>query len=651
MKNLLLTKISFFVAITLFQLQESIGQILDWSPSSTLSVRFSSDATQFSLYNMEKEIMAPIFPALVFGKDTIKLAKGQWKETLIDETYSTPFYRKSKVRNYCKSFSRDVSKEWTFEIRIFEDGVAYRWAYKGKEVKKLGHEICHFPLKDSTNLVVGYGNGQNPKDPFFQSFESVYNSGKPHQIDSSKLIYNPMMIRPETGGFLVLTEAGLSHYPGLHWKLKKGKAFQMESQFARVPAKSVREGTYAYRPVERAPHVAGLSPGQVLPWRVFGYFENEGKILTSDLVYNLSEPQKVQDVSWITPGKGTWDWWNNWSISGVPFKAGSNTATYKYYIDFAAEKGLEYFNIDDGWSDMDDLYKIKPDVNLDEVLAYAAQKKVKILLWATWFGIAKDKAGILQHYAKKGVAGFKIDFLDRDDQEIITWMEDVLIEAAKNKLLINFHGACKPTGWARTYPNEVNREGVHGAESFKWSNRNTTAYECMIPFIRGFAGVLDYTPGGLRNIDEKNFKPVFSMPMVKGTRCHQLALYGIFEAPLQMVSDLPQTYRQEPEAIDFISAVPTVWEETRVLAAEFGKVIALARKSKTGKWYVFVLGNDEKRILALDLSFTAGKSLKGLADGINAERNSNDWKSVELPLKTEITLAPGGGFVGTVEKL
>jgi len=649
MKNLFLSKLSLMLSLTFFQFQESLGQVLDWNPSSNLSVRFSSNASQFSLSSKEKELLGPVLPALVFGKDTIRITKGKWKETIIDETYSTPLYRKSKVRNFCKSFIREISKEWTFEIRLFEDGMAYRWVYKGKDAKKLSHEICHFPLKDSTNLVLGYGNGRYPKDQFFESFESLYNSGKPHQIDSSKIIYNPMMIRPEKGGFLLLTEAGLSRYPGLHWKLKKGKDFQMESRLARVPTKSVREGTYAYRPVERADYIAELSPGQALPWRIFGYFENEGNILTSDLVYNLSEPQKVKDVSWITPGKAIWDWWNDWSISGVPFAAGPNTATYKYYIDFAAEKGIEYFNIDDGWSDRDDLYKIKPDVNLDEVLAYAAQKKVKIILWATCYALNKDKAIILQHYAKKGVAGFKIDFLDRDDQEIITWMEDVLEEAAKNKLVINYHGACKPTGWARTYPNEVNREGVHGAESFKWSNNNTTAYECMIPYIRGFAGILDYTPGGLRNINEKNFKSVFTMPMVKGTRCHQLAMYGIYEAPLQMVSDLPQTYRQEPEAIDFIKNVPTVWDETRVLAAEFGKVIALARKSKTGKWYVFALGNDEKRTLTLDLTFASGKTLIGLADGINAERNANDWKAVVLPLKTEITLAPGGGFVGIVE--
>jgi alpha-glucosidase len=462
------------------------------------------------------------------------------------------------------------------------------------------------------------------------------------------LIFNPLLIKPQTGGFLVLSEAGLSHYPGLHWKMQKGSQKVLNSVFARLPLKSVREGTYALRPVERADYIAEISPGQSLPWRIFGYFQSEGDILKSDLVYNLSDAQKVPDISWITPGKATWDWWNNWSISGVDFKAGSNTATYKYYIDFAAQNGLQYFNIDDGWSDMDDLYKISPDVNLDEVLAYAKQKSVKILLWATWFGVKKDVSGILKHYASKGVAGFKIDFLNRDDQEVITWMEDVLIEGAKNKLLINFHGACKPTGWARTYPNEVNREGVFGAENFKWSTKITAEQECLLPFIRGFAGVLDYTPGGLRNISEKNFKPVFSMPFVKGTRCHQLALYGIFEAPLQMVSDLPQVYKQEPEAMEFISRVPTTWAESKVLAAELGKVVALARKSKTGKWYVFVLGGEDARKLTLDLSFTGGKTIKGMADGPNTDKNATDWKAVQLPVKTEIELGAGGGFVGEV---
>jgi len=590
-----------------------------------------------------------MFPAIVSGKDTTRLTSGQWKETSLNEKYATPFYRKSEASNSCRIFVKEVSKDWRFELRLFADGMAYRWLYKGKVNRKITNEICQIPLQDSTPMIFGYGNGSILADPFFQSFESVYSKEKAFAVDSSKLIFNPLLIQPQSGGFLVLTESNLSRYPGLHWKMKKGNDKSLNSTFAKIPLKSIREGRYALRPVERADYIAEITPGQALPWRIFGFFENEGNILTSDLVYNLSEPQKVNDISWITAGKATWDWWNDWSISGVNFKAGSNTATYKYYIDFASESGLAYFNIDDGWSDMDDLYKINPDVNLDEVIAYAKQKNVKIILWATWFGIKKDVSGILKHYASKGVSGFKIDFLDRDDQEVITWMEEVLEEGLKYKLLINFHGACKPTGWARTYPNEVNREGVYGAENFKWSNKITAEQECLLPFIRGFAGFLDYTPGGLRNINEKNFKPVNSMPFVKGTRCHQLALYGIYEAPLQMVSDLPQAFRKEPEALDFIAKVPTVWTETRVLVAELGKVIAMARKSKAGKWYVFVLGAAAERKVSVNLSFTGGKRIIGMADGPNADKNATDWKAVQLPIQAEIMLAPGGGFVGEVE--
>ncbi|MCA9258032.1 MAG: glycoside hydrolase family 97 catalytic domain-containing protein, partial [Planctomycetales bacterium] len=363
-------------------------------------------------------------------------------------------------------------------------------------------------------------------------------------------------------------------------------------------------------------------------------------------------PCEMDDVSWVKPGKVSWDWWNNLDLFGVDFSAGVNTDSYLHMIDFAAEYGLQYIILDEGWSDTRDVMRTAPDIDLEKIVAHGKQKGVGVILWVTWNGLDRKMEEALDAWSKLGVAGVKVDFMQRDDQ----WMMDFYWRAAeataRRKMLIDFHGACKPTGLRRTFPNVISYEGVTGLEQYKWTDEITTPdQELTLPFIRMVAGPMDFTPGGMRNADRRSFKPVFDHPMTQGTRCHQLAMYVIFESPLQMLADSPSEYRRQPECMKFLSQVPTTWDDTRVLHAKVGDVIALARRSGED-WYVAAMTDWTPRELDLDLSFlpSGAFQLEAWADGVNAARNANDFRresrQVSQTDQLKVELAPGGGWAG-----
>ncbi len=305
---------------------------------------------------------------------------------------------------------------------------------------------------------------------------------------------------------------------------------------------------------KRADYIAKTQGTRNFPWRVIIISNNDKDLLNNDMVYRLASPNRVTDLSWIKPGKVAWDWWNNWNISHVDFRAGINTETYKYYIDFASANHIQYILLDEGWSDDKDIMKIVPAVDLKEIIRYAAEKNVGVWLWMGSYPLDEKMDEAFTTYSKMGVKGFKIDFMDRDDQPMVEYYYRVAKTAAENHIMIDFHGAYKPTGLNRTYPNVVNFEGVHGMEQLKWGHDDQVTYDVSIPFIRMVAGPMDYTPGAMRNANKESFRPVNEMPMSQGTRCHQLAMYIMFEAPFEMLSDNPTAYMKEQESTDFISS-------------------------------------------------------------------------------------------------
>jgi alpha-glucosidase len=385
------------------------------------------------------------------------------------------------------------------------------------------------------------------------------------------------------------------------------------------------------------------------PWRLLGVARKDGDLITNPLVYLLASPTTLTDTSWIKPGKVAWDWWNANNIGGVDFKSGVNTATYKYFIDFAARHGIEYVVLDEGWYVLGDLMKISPGMDVEEIMAYAKQKNVGIILWAVWKTLDQQLLPALDLFERWGVKGIKVDFMQRDDQPVMNFYHRVSAEAAKRKMLVDFHGANRPALLTRTWPNLLSTEGVRGLEWNKWSNHITPEHTVTLAFTRMFLGPMDFTPGAMINANRTGFVKNFERPMSQGTRCHQLGMYVVYESPLQMLADSPTNYLREPECMEFLSAVPSVWDETRVLAARIADYIAVARRSGT-EWYCGAMTDWSPRELTLDLSFLPAGNfvMDAWQDGVNADRRADDYKkttrTVTRATKLTVQLAEGGGW-------
>jgi alpha-glucosidase len=405
--------------------------------------------------------------------------------------------------------------------------------------------------------------------------------------------------------------------------------------------------------VESADYIAVTKGTRTFPWRIIGIAEKDGDLLTNQLTWLLAKPSLVQDTSWIKPGKVAWDWWNAWNVYGVDFRAGVNTQTYKYYIDFAAKYGIPYIILDEGWYKLGNVLDVVPDVNMEELSAYAKKKNVRIILWVIWNTLDDQLEKALDQYAKWGVAGIKVDFMQRSDQKLIEYFHRVSRETAKRKMLVDFHGDQKPATMVRTWPNLISTEGVRGMEWSKWSAETDPDHDVTLPFTRMFLGPMDYTPGAMLNAQKNMFKAVNDRPMSQGTRCHQLAMYVVFESPLQMLSDSPSNYLREPEIMEFLGPVPSEWDETKVLDGKIAQYAAVARRN--GKdWYVGAMTNWSPREMEIDFSFLPEGTftLQAYQDGMNADRMGSDYKMVKSQVnrgtKLKVKLAPGGGWAGRI---
>jgi len=402
---------------------------------------------------------------------------------------------------------------------------------------------------------------------------------------------------------------------------------------------------------QRENYFAKTKGTKMFPWRALVISEQDKDLLNCDIIYQLSEKNRIENTNWIKPGKVAWDWWNDWNISHVNFKAGINTPTYKYYIDFASKNKIEYIVLDEGWSDDWDLNKLSDKIDLKELIAYGKTKKVDLILWSTWYALAQDMEGLCSKYAAMGIKGFKVDFLDRNDAKMIASTYQMAAVAAKYKLLLDFHGTFPPQGLNVTYPNVINFESVRGMEWSKWSaDEKVPQHEVTLPFIRMMAGPMDYTPGAMRNTTKGNARPSSTLPVSQGTRCHQLAMYVVYDAPLQMLADNPTVYAKEQECTDLITSIPTVFNETVALESKLAEYVCVAKKANN-VWYIGGLNNWTAREIILDLSFLPkGKyAVEIFKDGMNADKDATDYavekKEITNNDKLKMTMAPGGGFV------
>jgi len=580
----------------------------------------------------------------------------------VSQTVPAILYKKAEVKDEFNEMTLRF-KKFSLVFRAYDDGMAYRFISHLKDAYQIEHEFVDLNFAEDWNMWAAYvcQHTESIESQYYNSFENRYEYTPLSVWNKDRLAFLPLMVDGPKGKKIVVTEADLMDYPGLYLYNSDGDA-SLEGRFARYPDE-VRQGGHNNLQMEvqtRKPYIAECEGETAFPWRIVAVSENDVQMADNDMVYRLATPADSSlDWSWVKPGKVAWDWWNAWNIYGVDFRAGINNETYEYYIDFASSHGIEYVILDEGWAvNMEaDLFKVVPEIDLPRLVEYASERNVGLILWAGYWAFDRDMEKVCEHYSKMGIKGFKIDFMDRDDQVMVDFHRRAAETAARYGMMVDFHGTYKPTGLHRTYPNVVNYEGVHGLEQMKWSDTDVdqVTYDVTVPYIRMMAGPMDYTQGAMRNASRGAYRPVHDEPMSQGTRCRQLAEYVIFDSPLNMLCDSPSNYMKEKECVEFIADVPEVWDETVGLDGKVGEYIAMARRSGSD-WYVGAMTDWNAREMILDMGFLPEGSyeVELYRDGINADRAACDYKKekVNLPAdrKLVVRMAPGGGFAAKISK-
>jgi len=631
------------------------------SPNGVIKVHVVAGAKlQWSVQHGGQQIIAPSAISLqleggdVLGENA-KIISSNTEE--ISAIIAPINYKKASITDECNQLTINCKNGYGIIFRVYNDAIAYRFFTKKKGEIIVKNEEASFNFTDDYRAFIPFMWDYRGGKIFNSSFEALYREINLSQFLADSLAFLPVLVDVGNNKKVVILEADLEDYPGMYLNINQTRKGLM-GVYAPYPLETESAGWSGINiiPTKRADYIAKTSGTRNFPWRVIVISQSDKELLNSDIVQKLASPPRISDVSWIRPGQVAWDWWNDWNISHVDFKAGINTPTYKYYIDFAAANKIAYIIMDAGWSELLNLTKVSPNINLPEIIEYGRQKGVGVILWASWNAVTQQMDTVFPLYSKMGVKGFKIDFIDRDDQKAVESTYDIAKKAAGYRLLVDYHGVFKPTGLQRTYPNVIGYEGVKGLENVKWAIEDAPRYAVSIPFIRMMAGPMDYTPGAMRNAVKANFRPIGSNPMSQGTRCQQMAMYVVFEAPLQMLSDNPTIYMKEQECTDFITRIPTTFDETVALDGKVGEYAALARRKGT-TWFVGAMSNWNARELSLDFSFLGEGTYEAVVfrDGINADREAADYKrevrTISSSDKLTIQLAPGGGWAARIDRI
>ena len=666
-----INKFSLSTVLFLFFIFKNINaQIFELnSPNQKINIQINIvDQLSMSVFFKEKKIIekTPISINLSDGRTFglfPKLKKSKTKK-VNDITQITIPNKDKVVYDKYNELILSFSKDYQVIFRAYNEGFAYRFIDFDKKPKKIIGEKMDLSLPEKSTTYFPWENSM------YSNNERLYNNTDVSKLKKGDFCSLPVIF--ETSGVkLLFTETAVLDYPIMYLEKKAKNTFA-----AKIP-KYVLEAipNYNWQPdrnqiiTKEADYIAKISGGKTFPWRLFIISDEDATFVESNLVAQLSGKSKIKDPSWIKPGKVAWDWWNANNITGVDFKSGINQHTYKYYIDFAADNGLEYVILDEGWTkSTTEIYEPNPYIDIEELIAYGKSKNVGIILWVLWKPLDEDTDGLLKLYSSWGAKGIKVDFMQRGDQYMVNSYERIASVAAKYKLLVDYHGAFKPSGIERVWPNLLTYEGVMGNEQVKWEVRhfpysNTPfpidpEHNLTIPFIRMAAGPMDFTPGAMNNINKpQNMKANFNKPMTLGTRAHQVAMYTVFESPIQMLCDSPSVYRKEQETVDFIKQIPTIWDQTKVLKAAITDYLVVVRK-KNEKWYLGAMTDNTKRNFNVKLSFLNPNTrykIQIFKDGKNADKNAMDYKFETVELDSQATinipLARGGGFSAIFEEI
>ena len=665
-------KAKFFFLFCLISLCASAGNYEVSSPNGKVKVTITTDeGVKWSVDYDGRQVLLPsaIDIRLSQGRKTYGLGKvGKVARHAVNGSFKNPFYKKLNISDAYGQLLMYTTEKFTIEVRAYDDGAAYRLISSNKKPLTVTDETVEFCFSDDYHAFVPYVNDNRGGERYCYSFESYYDEAPLSKMYPDSLAITPLAVCLPDGMKAIVMDAGVENYPGM--MLKKGEGNVLKAEFAPYPLEQEIGGYDRLNlvPTKRADYIAKFVKQQSLPWRAVVITERDADILSCDMAQRLAPACRIADTSWIKPGKVAWDWWNNCNITGVDFLSGMNTDTYLYYIDFAAKNRVEYIIIDEGWSGKESLMEgLSPDIDLKRLIAYGKEKGVGIILWSSWRnligsnplgGIAATEA-VMKHYADMGIKGFKVDFFDRDDQQVIASAYQVAECAAKYHLYLDYHGL-KPFGIQRAYPNIFNFEGVKGLENSKWEPRvgdgplhNQPRYDVTAPYLRMLAGPMDYTPGAMMNAMKDSFFGNNDHPMSQGTRVHQMAMYTTFEAPLQMMADSPTKYMQNQECTDFIAQIPTTFDETVALDGKLGEYTVIARR-KGSVWYVAAMTDWTARDLTISLDFIGeGQHTADIfADGVNAHKEATDYKHTQQTVTSKdrltVHLSSGGGWTAII---
>jgi len=648
-----MTKYLFFFFLLILINQTAFSKAVDLlSPNSNIRISVEmSDKIYYTVSFKQDILLEKCSLKLKLAGETLgenpKLANK--KTCSINETIQREIpLKNASVKNNCNVLLLNFKGNYSIEFRAYDDGVAYRFiTRKGEQdIEVLDEEVSlKFPGEYSAVL--------SPTSSFKTGYEIPYkksNTTEAKDLEKSTL---PVLLDTRKGYKILISEADLFDYPCMFLKGMDNNVLQ--SQFPKCPLEFGPDGDRSVKILKEAPYISKTKGNRNFPWRVMMISNDDWQIFENEMVFKLSRPNELENTSWIKPGQVAWEWWHDARLFGVDFKSGYNLDSYKYYIDFASKFGIPYILMDEGWAqNTSDPFTPNPTIDLFELIKYGKQKNVKIVLWLTWLTV-ENNFNLFKTFSDWGIAGVKIDFMDRSDQWMVNYYERVAREAAKNHLFVDFHGAFKPAGMERALPNILSHEGVVGMEQNIGGGLATPNNNAWLPFIRNAVGPMDFTPGAMNSGHPKDYKSTRTNPMSIGTRAYQLALYVVFESGLQMLADNPFYYYREKECTDFIASVPVTWDETKVLAAETGEYFVVAKR-KGAKWFIGAITNSTTRDLNIPLDFLPdGKihQITSFKDGVNAEIQALDYKKVTGTISKResipLHLVSDGGWAAVIE--
>lgn len=616
------------------------------------------DGIRYSIQYDDKQIVLPSPVNMLLQENSlaaspvvIKKYTRQVNEEIIPEV---PEKRKF-IRDQFNELTLKFRKPFSLIFRAYDDGIAYRFQTRFPDSIVVQNEIARINFPQNHPVYFTAVVPREGTDSFHTSFEEPYQYKTLDSIGQAELIFSPLLVAPVAGPKLLVTESDIEDYPGMFLTGRNNRS--LEGKFAPYPLEEIMTtGEFPqYIVSKRAGFIARTKGSRVFPWRVIAIANKDTELPSNDIVYRLASPSRIGNTDWVKPGQCTDEWIIGINIFNVPFKSGINTATYKYYIDFARKFGIERIMMDAGWSDYKDLFKINPALDMNEIAAYAREQGVKLSMWTLALTLDRQLEPALEQFKKWGVDFIMTDFMDRDDQKMMNFYYRIAEACARHRIMVMFHGAFKPAGFGRTFPSAITREGVLGSEYNIWSDKATPKHNVLLPFIRMVSGPMDYEPGILDNATQKTFRPIGDKVMAAGTRCHQLAMFVVYESPIQVFSGNPAVGLLEPAFMELLGGIPTTWDETIIPEGQVGEYIVTARK-KGNDWYIAGMTNWTARDLVLSLDFLGEGNFEftRCEDGVNADRYPSDYSissgNINAAQQLNLHMAPGGGFLLKLKK-